>query len=719
VGYNLTKRISDLREQAEDKKSGQWGFLRTFLFSILILVAAIFFVLPSANYSSYTETEDEVQTDTWHVDLEQQFVERLNWLEKSPIVLFPGTSDMYDSLGQAIVSAVQTKRIPVEGENMFDFRETTIWLARAFTSSLLRISFVILAFWPLWLLASIAGYYFMRSKFLSKTPKSFLGICDPGKGPFYSGIYGPLRPNNSQSGSDFSCPSLACPAMVKENQAKIHRLTALLKKHQAYNETNFELVRIILAHADFPAAVGDENTAEDASNDSPDASIIPLPGEKVSDTGFLDADGFTIEISSLEGLPAVLETHRKIVHYVESLEKKGIKPSALNKNYPGHLGNLKKLSASCDELSKILLACLTPNRLWALAHTPTVLVATAYLATEAGKCLVFKRHGERFSRISHYPHLQARAILQSILSYHSEYKGDARLTARQAIVSSRRHGDFGRAFLPNRMPIESRAIRDWLEILYTDREKREEISHLVELDGHMEELSINWRVGFATKIRKERKDNNDIKWSLWKGIVHKSVVLVPVRDVLRTVLHGIHEERLNRITNLLQLTRAHQTSISTSARLPGFKRQAMEAERSSEITDEIVVEILAQPDGPALMEKWRIVRRMLTRYNWLSTRVGDDAVPIAGLVEGLLLPTESGSRTRAEGSIGLVPLRNRRFAELLGKKWETHFYLNAPQPEEVEIYVEHEKFKERIAQLQGSSGPNEPEDNNQKSAISA
>lgn len=719
MGYNLTKRISDLRAQAEDQKSGQWGFLRTFLISVLILVAASYLLFPSSNYDSSEVNENGVATDTWHVDLERQFVERLEWLESSPLVIFPGTSEMYDSFGQAIVSSLQTTHDPAKGENLFDFHDTSIWLSRAFTSSMLRISFIILAFWPLWFLSAAVGYFLMRSKLFSKTPRSILGVCDPGNGPFYSGIYGPLRPNNSQSGSDFSCPSLACPEMVKPTVASVHRLTALLKKYQAYNETNFELVKIILAHSDFPAAVGEENTDDDAASDVSEGSSIPLPGEKVSDTGFLDADGFTLEVGSLEGLAAVLDTHRKIAHYVESLESKGIKSSALNKNYPGHLSNLKKLAASSEELGNLLLACLTPNRLWALAHTPKELVATAYLATEAGKCLVFKRHGERFSRISHYPHLQARAVVQSIPTYHSEYLGDARLTVRQAIISSRRHGDFGRAFLPNRMPIEARAIRDWLEILYAAKEKRQETAHLVELDGHIEELSINWRVGFSTRMRKEHKKQEDSPWRLWKGIVYKSVVLLPLREVIACVLHGIHETRLNRISKLLQLTRTHQASISTSARLPGFKRQAMEAERSSENTDKIVVELLSQPDGEALMEKWRIVRRMLTRYNWLSTRVGDDAVPIAGLVEGVLLATDSAPRSEAEGIVGLVPLRTRRFVELLGRKWESLFYRDAPQPEEIEIYVEHDKYKERLVELGGKTGPEKPGNSNSKSAVSA
>ncbi|MCB0322074.1 MAG: hypothetical protein KDD69_00840 [Bdellovibrionales bacterium] len=701
MGYNLTKRISVLKKQADEERIGHWSFFRTFLLAFIFLFV-VKQVLPKGDYDSSVETSDGTRTDTWQVDLERQYVERLDWLERSPLVLFPGAPTVYDSFGQNVVGAFHTaapKQID-EGE-VIDFSAISLWLGRAFASALLRLGFVVIAFWPLWVLAALVGYFALRSKYFNRKSVSILGVCDRGNGPFYSGIYGPLRPNNSFSGTDLSCPNLACPAMVKPNQALTHQLVQLLKQHKALNDTNLQLVRVILAHADFPARVGEENSEEEDVGEDTD------PTERASATGMVAPGGVLLEAHALEGLQAVLETQHKIAHYVDSLEKKGIKSSALNKNYPRHISNIERLAETLTPLGKQLLTALTPNRLWAIAHVPPPVVATAYLAIEAGKCLVFKRHGEAFVRISLYPHLQARAVVQSLVEYHQNYNGDTRLIIRQAIICSRRHGDFGRAFLPNRMPLESRAIRDWLEILYADAERREEAAHLVELDGHIEEVSVNWRLGFAGRLRKAKRPANPaahdaLPWHLWQGIAFKSVVLMPMTDLIEMALKGVHEQRRRRISELLALTRRYQTRISTSARLPGFRRQAMEADKSGEDSDSVVQALLSEPGGAQLVDRWRIVRRMLTRYNWLSTRIGDDAVPLAGLVEVVLRSAPDDPAGQSQGITAVVPLRQRRFVELLGKQWEKLYYLGSPQQEEVEIYVDNEKFKQRVAELKGS-----------------
>src|SRR5262249_22749987 len=156
----------------------------------------------------------------------------------------------------------------------------------------------------------------------------------------------------------------------------------------------------------------------------------------------------TIEQSAQAGLPALLEAHAILARYVRLLDERKIPISELNSGFGRHLELLREVANPQSQLAAMLVFCLTPNRAYALGRLPAHIIATAYLATEAGKCLVFKRHNNGFNKISHYPHLQARAILQSLVTYHHEHKGEARLLIRQAIISSRRHGDFGRAFLP-------------------------------------------------------------------------------------------------------------------------------------------------------------------------------------------------------------------------------------------------------------------------------
>jgi hypothetical protein len=695
VGYDLTKRISDLKRQTDESRIGRWGLFRVVILSCVLLAIIANFVLPS-------HTPHQGEEDTWHKDIEVQVKERLAWLESSPIVLWSGSADIYWDIARSLTDGIQAQEDSVDDANaIVSFSAIWTMFHRIYVGAVLRVSFVLLAFWPLWIISFLLGYWALTNRYIQRPSETLLGVCDPHRGPFYSGLWGPLQPNNSFSGIDYSAPGLACPKKEKRSVAMRDRLAVILKKYDAFSETNIELVQIVLAHADFPAVVGEENWGDDDDNDD-------VKEEKASKTGFVSNEDGNVRDSCILGLTAILEAHQKLAYYVSSLQKKKVKNHSLNKNYPGHIANLKKLTDSMSPLGKMLLLSLTADRQWAIGQLDAKLIATAYLSTEAGKSLVFKRHSGQFTRISNYPHLQARAVVTSILPYHSEYNGDERLIIRQAIICSRRHGDFGRAFLPIKMPIQSRALRDWLEILYADPDQRTDSAHLVELDGHIEEISVNWRNGFSSRLRKEAAektpDGKTVKIkagtprSIWKGVAFKSVVLMPFKEMISIALKGIHPQRISRISALLALTRQHQARISISARLPGFKRLAMEAEKSTADTDDIVKNLLSQKDGAQSFEYWRIVRRMLTKYNWLSTRIGDDGVPLAGLVKGGI-EGEGGRNFEALDIV--VPLRQRRFVELFGRKWEANYYGDGPTPEDIRVFITNAEYEARI----GSGGP--------------
>ena len=93
------------------------------------------------------------------------------------------------------------------------------------------------------------------------------------------------------------------------------------------------------------------------------------------------------------------------------------------------------------------------------------------------------------------------------------------------------------------------------------------------------------------------------------------------------------------------------------------------------------------------MEKWLIIRRMLTRYNWLSTRVGDDAVPSSGLVHGVIIDRSFNEQNEVIGFDALVPFRQRRLKELLGNHWEQNYFTDSPHPNDVAVFVDHEHFE--------------------------
>ena len=694
MASKLDKRLSTLMDSSDSGQyEGPGVFKITFLtFLSLSIFGFLFSSKPEISQkelreiyvqSGYDEPleEDEILEATWY-DYEIKRAEnRSNAMNYTVIGLI--FSGLYESIAENLIDL--SASFESEDEE-FSLNTVFTWIAQTASGSFLRFLFPILTFWPFWLVAFWFSYVIAKKSLQHKTSSSVLGFCDLEGRPFYSGIYGPLNPNNSISGIDHSCPNLACPAQEKESIAEAHQLVKLLKKYRAFNQTNFDLVRVILAHKDYPAEVLEERSAEEEDAEEMGA--------------FITNENGTIEESALEGLKAILESHLILAR----LHKENKKVSPRGISYKDTSDKLKELIEPLSPLGKILTTCLIPARGKAIASVPPTLVATSFLAIEAGKSLVYDRRNNQFTRISIYPHLQARAVLQSLLSYHSDYKGDGRLIARQAIICSRRHGDFGRAFLPINMPIQSRAIRDWLEILYYNKDKRESMARLCELDAFIEELHL----GFKENLSQFVTDSSPEKEAglFKKGQVHKSVILMPLNNLLDFVFSNVEKAKLSRISELMEITRELQQSLSISARLPGFKRQAIEAAKCKNTAGEIVAELQAQKGGGKLVERWFIARRMLTRYNWLSTRVGDYTVPQDGLIQSILIDRSNQQKPEIFGLDAVTPLRQRRFQELFGEDWEKDYYASNIHPRDIGIFVETKNFKQELSKKmnQAASG---------------
>ena len=709
MGYDLGRRLSELKKQTDENLAERWRIGRMAFLCFLILVFSRYTILsthklPSLNTNTNSQ-DNAARDDLWIEDTQSLVKERISWLASSPLALIPGTTKTYEKIARTLDEKFDLAKgapLPEEEDFFFSVSDIPVWWNRMIVGATLRISFVILVSWPLWIIGLIAGYLLMKHNNRKKPNTTLLGVCDRGNGPFYSGIYGPYRPNNSISGTELSCPGLACPKMETKEKSDNHQIISTLKNYGAYNETNSELSRVILAHADFPHQVDEENPLQ------PEESEEALDTEnRVSKTGFVSNEKGMLIDGALRGLENLLKAQSIVKNYINTLKRNGLTLQELEKNYGTHLNSLVKASQSSDQETKELIFSLTASKLWSISELSQQAIATAYLSIEAGKSLVFKRTGNGFTVTSLYPHLQARAVVQSLVPYHQEYDGDTRLIIRQAIISSRRHGDFGRSFLPIKMPIQSRALRDWLEIMYAEKEKKAEVSHLVELDGHIEEIHINFRNGFLSRIRQNFKDDpNQKQHYLWMGLVYKSVLLMPLEELVDISLRGIHQTRLDRIFHLLNLTSKFQARISTSARLPGFKRQAMEADKNSDDIDLISEKIKKLKNGKKIHENWRIVRRMLTRYNWLSTRIGDNSVPLVGVIHGILKQETENSPKHLYVD-ALVPLRERRFNEILGRNWEHNYYRYAPYKDGITTFTDTEEYEKFIKEQKAEPAPSE------------
>ncbi len=704
MGSNFRKRLSRLQEQVDETKIGQIGFLKAFAISFgVFLVLGI--ILPSSSVdlrgSAAKETDPNIR---WIEETSDRIEERVRFLEAVP--LGGAGADLYLSFARGVIETLVDRPTRVNQQNeeeIFSLNDTFSSLKRSTASAALRIGFILFSFWGLWLIGAIAGAVGMWFMLKPNYTNDVLGVCHrTGKGSFYSGIFGPFHANNSVSGTDFSCPGLACPKMEDRKIAFRHNLVKTLRDHRALNETNLSLVQVILAYKDFPSVVEDEAGEAESQEQNPASNDLKaeLPG------GFVAKVDVPLEQCALEGLGAVLQAHEAIVRFAARKQQQ----QSSEKNKQAQFGAERKLlmeeAASLTPLARTLILALTPAKRNAIAQLPTAAVASAYLAIEAGKSLVYKRVSGGFSQISRFPHLQARAVLQSVVGYHRDYNGDLRLCIRQAVICSRRHGDFGRVFIPNRMPLSSRALRDWLEILIEPRDRRIEAADLTELDAHLAEVHQQWRHELVAKLQGEAErlkaaNSESQHYPLSNGIVYKSVVLMPLKQLIEESLRDFGDDRLKRIAELIESTREQYRKLRVSARLPGYSRQSVDLEKDE-------ADMIAKAEKSAeshLLSRWIVVRRMLMQYNWLSTRVGDHAVPVNGLVQGLvILRSQNEKHPEVLGLDALVPLRQRRFRDLFGAEWERQFYLRSPDADDIELFVDEQTFntmlRTRIQQAQ-------------------
>lgn len=669
MGYKLTKKLSELQRQSQEEKLAKLSLSRAVVLSFLALTLITYLLVPKPQNESWSETTDRT------------FVEKYNWLEKSYLSI--GSGEKYKNTAEKIIASFSSDGLDNESNApWYSLESWTNSFSRIMIAGLLRISFVFISFWPFWLISIALGYTFFLKYVKPRRGDDILGVCDPGKTPFYSGIHGPLIPNDSISGTDRSAPGLACPARVKKQVALNHKLSQILRNYNAFNETTLGLVEVILAYKNYPSFVEDESRPEEEDRGL-DSEI------QVSNSNFYTNEAGTIEESSLKCLPALLAAHKVLIRYYNEQEKEGKKMPS----YAEYRKLKTELANQLPELGKVLLGSLTRKRGKAISKLPPSVIAATYLALEAGKSLVYTEVSSRFTCQSHYPNLQSRAVLLSLPEFHKEFKGDFRLIMRQAILCSRRHRDFGRAFLPMRMPIEARALRDWLEILYAPDERRTDQGKFVELDAHLEEIQNIWRKNLGSKLKAlaqgdEKQLSNLPK--LWKGVPYKSVVLMPIDAVIELALNHVENSRIDRVLELMKHAAKFSEIVSVSARLPGFKRQI--GTDLTEIADcgEAAQKIAKAKNGKKIIERWFIVQRMLTRYNWLSTRVGDDAVPNDGLVQ-VVFSTEKAT----DPLEAAIPIRTRRFRESFGARWESTYYQDTPHPNEIEVFVDPNDFYEQ------------------------
>ncbi|MBL7663149.1 hypothetical protein JNK13_10405 [bacterium] len=710
MAFDYSKRLSTIQKEVE-KREGEISPRKALVLSIIALLICVAILPKRQTVNIGTETSSQHKRSIEDItnsvksffgagsSKETTNITALNshWEENLKLKLEGRFSTLtYLPFGQSFANRYYRFCQSVLGTggatDRLTIRRPAGIVERFLTIFFLDLGFILFSFLPFWLLAIALGIYWTKYRMKPTPTKDFLGVCDPGVSPFYSGIYAPFVPNGGASASDFSAPGLATPQKISLAEASKHKLAMMLRGAQALNGTTQELVQIILAYRDYPGFVEEERAAEEYTDATEDSQSVDTAPAKL---GFVAPGNNTLEHDTCLSLEALLEAHQ-ILKDLWAKVGDALAEDRFEALFGDYLSAVGSKSKQTSQLVQTLIQSLTPRRSQALAKLPTHLVAAAFLATEAGKGFTYERTKDLFHQVSRYPHLQARAVIQSILSFHTEYNGEERRIIRQAVICSRRHGDFGRAQLPIDMSIPTRALRGWLEILYAVDEKRKDAGELMELDTHIEEIHEMWKRNIVERLKIDAAKEKSSLYPMWKGVVYKSVILQPLAGVIEISLQNISSQRLERIQTLIACTRDDISSLSISARLPGFKRQAMEAERSAAESGGRTSLLAVEPQEQDLLNRWLVVRRMLTRYNWLSTRVGDDAVPTDGLMQGIVLLRDE--EQHVVGFDALVPLRQRRYKELCGDDWENRFFLGSPHPDDIEVFSVIEDFKKTLTE---------------------
>lgn len=482
----------------------------------------------------------------------------------------------------------------------------------------------------IWVLAYVVGYFNWDLFFTKKEGFDLLAVCKKAKTPFYSGFYAKLKPNNGLSATDIACPSLACPQMLSYQEAINDQIADILKKHSALNQTNIDLCRIILAHQDYPSSINKQESLIDT-----------FSGEQIN-----------IKEKTTICLESLLSAHKTLFHVLTSNKNLNSNPQ----EYGLFQSTLQEKFSKLNPLASNLLRSLSYEKAFELAQLPASLVATAYLAIEAGKSLYYKKEDEVFHRISQYPQLQARATLQSLQNYFEDYKGETRLIIRQAILFALREEN--NLLLPEQMPVSSQALRDLLEILYSDLELQQETSKRIELENLLSALLSNLNKNYSSAAK--NNDNKNFKL----GFIYKTLLLIPIETLINFAFKDIESEKIKRISDLLNLSNEQNTTANL---------------------------ILPSDIDPAIQQKWSILKKVLEKNNLLSTKIIEHNIPTNKLAFSIhFFPNKND--IDLIGLENLVALRLKKMEKIIGLEALEDLIKNKEFEQNIRIYLDKSTY---------------------------
>lgn len=540
------------------------------------------------------------------------------------------------------------------------FEDGSSWGAKLYSSiasSLIRLSFIFVVCWRLWVIALLLAAVWSVINFQPYRGDDFLGQATIGR-HFYSGINAGLNKLNSRGEIDTFHTGLACPLHVTEREVEESAIAQLLKAHNALNPTNSRLISHILAYPDCPAYVvapeHDEKLRQFLKVPSlPEATLLML--EQLLDLHSLfvagesnssaSAPGSDSPISSINTLPLVQDDKKKLSALEFSVRMRGYCERVLNEEMK-------------EDLAKIHPAEL----------------ATILLAVYAGKVIVYQRTGATWVQRSAMPQLSSRAVLHSVVPFPKDYNYSQRMRIRRALIFASRRSAFGPVNLPLDLTKRTQAARQWVELLLTDPFNASSASEEIELYGLTWRLQRRWSQRFFEWVAGLQEGTVDHE----TFATDAGMLFIPVTQIVGLWRAVVNEEQTRRVGYLAAAVHARQQMLELQRDGDSDETIIPIYERIHAPLSEEEVKTLSTIHGvPAdVIRDWGAIRVVLNSYSWLGRRVGHMTIPESSVVFGVF-KTEIALKGRNSlglaGKKGLVPLRSSRLQDKWGKLWRTRF----------------------------------------------
>ncbi len=505
---------------------------------------------------------------------------------------------------------------------------------------LLRIIFIIVASFRLWLLIILWGVYRSFSNFKPYLGEDLLGETGNGK-YFYSGIKADLSKVDYKGAPDKLVTNLASLKFASEDDLDVLNIISVLKKHGCVNETSVMLARTVGAYKDLPFfAPSPEQNNELASK------------EKLSKFTATFLDETLNEFSKLYEV------------------KNGfIDSSASSKLYQ----NLMPFVEAIESIHKVEVAVIT-------------------LSIQCGKAMGYLLEGNKWVRRSNYLHLNARSVLHSISSYQYEFESLERDRIRQALVYGSRFTVFGPIRMSENLNDQTRLLRQLVEYCLApfgqnDFEHRLQENELYGLSFRIFRKVENHLIKNIISPQKNSTADNFEKY-----VTESGLVMLPIKLIVDSFLTVTTKEEYSRFQYLID-----SVSNWTSNNLkinhdedeiigPLPKSQKIFSANVNQEEKNISQKMGLDSET---RQHWAYFKNILNSFGWLAKQVGSTAVPDSSVC--YLVLKGINDNEQLIGKIGYIACRSTALEQKIGKSYRKYF-ISAESALVTDSFEQYEKF---------------------------